>query len=146
MLHQQISRNLFSFLLNKMRKKLSFASRVSFAQSFFISRLCHQVLFKHCFCFPWSWKNCVEISFGDPHQIPRWISWYKFCCAKEDGGLRFRNLKLLNKVQMMMLSCFMIIDSIKLRVRIMKVIMVVVCSTFLPLHISLACLIYVELL
>jgi hypothetical protein len=45
MLHQQISRNLFSFLLNKMRKKLSFASRFSFAQSFFISRLCHQVLF-----------------------------------------------------------------------------------------------------
>lgn len=64
-------------------------------------------------------RNFIWGSTADQRKC-HLVSWEKLCCLKADGGLGFRNLKVLIKAHMMKLAWSMISQTHKLWVRIMR--------------------------
>lgn len=116
MLHQRISKNAYAYVFDRLRKKLSswkasslsFAGRITLAQSSFLSipgyimensyipaLVCYEVE-RVCHNFIWG--------SSDNQRKCHLVSWEKICKPKEDGGLGFRNLRVLNRAYMMKLA------------------------------------------
>ncbi|GAU36816.1 hypothetical protein TSUD_219190 [Trifolium subterraneum] len=132
MIHQRISKQSFAYLLDKMRKTLSgwkaktlsFASRVTLAQTSLVHNpgyvlqsipisvsVCQEV---EQICRNFIWETTAEA------RKVHLIAWDKLCHPKSEGGLGFRNLKMLNKAHMMKLSWQILTQPSKLWVKILK--------------------------
>jgi mannosylglycoprotein endo-beta-mannosidase len=132
MLHQRISRNSYTFIIDKMRKKLSswksnnlsFAGRVTLAQS---SLSCIAGYVMQTTNIPASIceeaeKICRDFIWGstNQHRKCHLVSWEKICRPKEEGGLGFRNLRILNQAYIHKLAWQMVADPNKLWVQVMR--------------------------
>lgn len=132
LLHQRITKDSVSFILEKMRKKLSswksnslsLAGRVTLAQSCLscIPNHLMQTVSLPSFVCEAAESICRNFVWGssDSNRKFHMISWEKICQPKEQGGLGFRNLKVLNKAYMTKLAWQLINNPYKLWVRIMK--------------------------
>jgi hypothetical protein len=132
MIHQRISKQSFAYLLDKMRKKLSgwkaktlsFAGRVTLAQTSLVNipgyvLQCTPIPVSVCedveqICRNFIWGTTAEA------RKTHLIAWDKLCHPKSEGGLGFRNLKMLNKAHMMKLSWQILTQPSKLWVKILK--------------------------
>lgn len=132
MIHQRISKHSFSFILDKIRKKLSdwkaktlsFVGRVTLdqasllnipgyvLQSYLIPVFVCDEAEKICRDFIWSSTTDKKKS--------HLVAWEKLCYPKDDGGLGFHNLKVLNEAHMMKLAWNMISQPNKLWGKIMS--------------------------
>jgi hypothetical protein len=132
MLHQRISRNSYTFIIDKMRKKLSswksnnlsFAGRVTLAQ-FSLSCIAGYVMqttnIPASICEE-AEKICRDFIWGstNQHRKCHLVSWEKICRPKEEGGLGFRNLRILNQAYIHKLAWQMVADPNKLWVQVMR--------------------------
>lgn len=132
MLLQRGSAGAYKAVLDKMRKKLSgwkahtlsFAGRITLAQSSLESipgyilqaapiptAVCDEVE-----------KLCRDFRWGTTTNSRKChlIAWNTICRPEEEGGLGFRNLRVLNKAYMMKLGWQLIENPHKLWVKIMK--------------------------
>lgn len=116
MLHQRLSKHSFTFVLDKMRRKLSgwkasklsFAGRVTLAQSSLANipgyvvqstpipaSVCEEA---ERICRDFIWGSTAE------RRKCHLIAWEQICCPKSQEGLWFRNLRTLNNAYMMKLA------------------------------------------
>lgn len=117
-------------MLEKMRKKLtgwkanslSFAGRVTLAQSTLSSILGYiiqatqippSVCEEEKTCRDFIWRSTVD------KRKCHLVAWEKICRPKQQGGLGFSNLRLLNKAHIMKLGWQLLANRNKLSVRIM---------------------------
>ncbi|GAU10423.1 hypothetical protein TSUD_421820 [Trifolium subterraneum] len=132
MLHQRASRNSYSFILDKMRKKLtswktnnlSFAGRITLAQS---SLPCIPGYVMQTANIPASVcdeaeKICRDFIWGSTvnQRKCHLVSWEKICRPKEEGGLGFKNLRMLNQAYIHKLAWQMVAEPNKLWVQVMR--------------------------
>lgn len=132
MLHQRISKHCFSYIIDKMKKKLngwkaktlSFAGRVTLAQS---SLSCIPGYAMQTAAIPSSIcedaeRVCRNFIWGssNEHRKCYLVAWEKICQPKEAGGLGFRSLKVLNQAYMLKLAWQITTETDKLWVRIVK--------------------------
>lgn len=132
MQHQNISKHSFSFILDKMRKKMfswkansfSFLGRITLAQAS-LSSIPGYVMQTYVvpiyiyeeeerLCINFIWRSIVD------QRKCHLISWSKICLPKAKGSLGFRSLRVLNKAYMMKLAWNLVEDSDKLWVRIVR--------------------------
>lgn len=132
LLHQRVSKQSVSFVLDKMKKKLSywkskslsFSGRITLAQACLYSILgyiiqsmavpasvCDEV---EAICRNFIWGS------SDTQRKCHRISWEKICKPKDQGGLGFRNMRLLNKSCLAKLAWQLANNPEKLWVKIMK--------------------------
>lgn len=116
MIHQRSSKHTFNFILDKMKKKLvgwkanslSFAGRVTLAQAS-LSNIPGYVI-QTCVipvaACDEAKKLCRDFIWGSSTEQRKChlISWKQVCLPKEECGLGFRNLRLLNKAYILMLA------------------------------------------
>ncbi|GAU38761.1 hypothetical protein TSUD_64920 [Trifolium subterraneum] len=113
-----------SWLSGWKAKTLSFAGRVTLAQTSLVHipgyvlqsipipvSVCQEV---EQICRNFIWGTTTEA------RKVHLIAWDKLCHPKSEGGLRFRNLKMLNKAHMMKLSWQILTQPSKLWVKILK--------------------------
>lgn len=116
LLHQRISNHTFTFMIDKMKNKmsgweaysLSFAGRVTLAQASlanitgYVMQTC-AIPISVCEEAAKLCRNFIRGSTTDQRKC-HLIYLSKMCLPKEEGGLGFRDLKVLNKAYMMKLA------------------------------------------
>lgn len=132
MLHQRISKNSFQFLIDRMKaklsgwkaKNLSMAGRITLAQSTLANipgYVAQSMLLPASVCLEVE-KLCRDFIWGSSVDLRKChlVSWEKICTPKKDGGLGFRNLRILKRANMMKLAWRLVAHPDKLWVRIMR--------------------------
>jgi hypothetical protein len=132
MLHQRINKNSLSFILDRMKEKLSnwkadslsFAGRIALAQSSLASipGYIMQTMEIPCSICDEAERLCRNFIWGSTNEQRKChlISWEQICKPKKDGGLGFRNLRVLNKAYMCKLAWQLVEDKDKLWVSIIR--------------------------
>lgn len=132
MLHQRVSTNSLSFILDKMRNKLSgwkasslsFESIVTLAQSSwanipgYVMHTC-DIHLSVCdeaerICRNFIWGTTAD------HKRCNLVSWNQVCQPKEDGRLGFNSMRILNKAYIWKLSWNIIANPEALWVQVMR--------------------------
>lgn len=132
MVHHRVSKASYSFLIDKVRKKLlgwkarspSFVGRVSLAQSSLMSLpeyIMQTTMFLISICEEVERLCRTFILGGDSNQRKcHLVAWETICKPNEEGGLGFRWLETLNQCFIMKLGWQLIESSYKLCVHVLK--------------------------